>query len=70
MAHEQRMPLLHGMWDPPGLGFEPLSPALAGGFSTTAPPGKSPGGLLLNLFSLVLELLFPQFSYHQGYSSA
>ena len=32
--------LLHGMWDLPGPGLEPVSPALAGGFSTTAPPGK------------------------------
>ena len=31
---------LHGMWDPPRPGLEPLSPALAGRFSTTAPPGK------------------------------
>ena len=31
---------LHGMWDPPRSGLEPVSPALAGGFSTTAPPGK------------------------------
>ena len=28
------------MWDLPGLGHEPVSPALAGGFLTTAPPGK------------------------------
>ena len=28
------------MWDPPGPGFEPISPALAGGFLTTVPPGK------------------------------
>ena len=28
------------MWDLPGPGIEPVSPALAGGFSTTAPPGK------------------------------
>ena len=34
--------LLRGMWDLPGLGIEPMSPALAGGFLTTAPPGKSP----------------------------
>ena len=33
--------LLHGMWDLPGPGFEPMSPALAGGFLTTVPPGKS-----------------------------
>ena len=32
--------LLHGMWDLPGLGLKPVSPALAGGFLTTAPPGK------------------------------
>ena len=31
---------LRGMWDPPRPGLEPVSPALAGRFSTTAPPGK------------------------------
>ena len=30
------------MWDLPGPGLEPVSPALAGGFLTIAPPGKSP----------------------------
>ena len=29
------------MWDLPRPGLEPMSPALAGGFLTTAPPGKS-----------------------------
>ena len=29
------------MWDLPGPGLEPMSLALAGGFLTTAPPGKS-----------------------------
>ena len=33
---------LHGMWDPPRPGLEPVSPALAGRLSTTAPPGKPP----------------------------
>ena len=28
------------MWDLPGPGLEPVSPALAGGFLTTVPPGK------------------------------
>ena len=28
------------MWVLPGPGLEPVSPALAGGFLTTAPPGK------------------------------
>ena len=31
---------LRGMWNPPGPGLEPVSPALAGRFSTNAPPGK------------------------------
>ena len=31
---------LRGLWDPPRPGLEPVSPALAGGLSTTAPPGK------------------------------
>ena len=35
-----RAQLLRGMWDPPGPGLEPVSPASAGRFSTTAPPGK------------------------------
>ena len=36
-----RAQLLRGMWDLPGPGLEPMSPALAGGFLTTAPPGMS-----------------------------
>ena len=38
-----RAQLLRGMWDlwdPPRQGLEPVSPALAGRLSTTAPPGK------------------------------
>ena len=35
-----RAQLLRGMWDLPGPGLEPVSPALAGRFATTAPPGK------------------------------
>ena len=31
---------LRSMWDPPRPGLEPVSPALAGRFSTTATPGK------------------------------
>ena len=40
--------LLRGMWDLPRPGLEPVSPTLAGRFSTTAPPGK-PWNLLINL---------------------
>ena len=32
--------LLHGTWDLPGSGIEPMTPALAGGFFTTEPQGK------------------------------
>ena len=32
--------LLRAMWDLPGPGLEPVSPALAGRFLTTVPPGK------------------------------
>ena len=42
-----RAQLLRGMWDPPRPGLEPVSPALAGELSTTAPPGK-PLSLILN----------------------
>ena len=34
------------MWDLPRPGVEPMSPALAGGFFTTGPPGKSEAGIL------------------------
>ena len=51
------------MWDLPGPGLEPVSPALAGGFLTTAPPGKSHDWLLsLNVFKVhhvVACTLFP-----------
>ena len=60
--------LLRGMWDLPRPGLEPMSPALAGRFSTTAPPGKPPY-LILDLrgkaFSLSpLSMMLPVgFSY-------
>ena len=41
-GHGSRAQLLRGMWDLPGPGHEPVSPASAGGLSTTAPPGKPP----------------------------
>ena len=42
------------MWDLPGPGLEPVSPALAGGFSTTAPPGKP--YTFIFYFELILDL--------------
>ena len=41
---------LHGMWDLPRPGLEPVSPALAGGLSTTAPPGKPQWQIFLNTY--------------------
>ena len=38
---------LRGMWDLPRPGLEPVSPALAGRFSTTVPPGKPPNLFLM-----------------------
>ena len=37
-----RAQLLRGMWDLPRPRLEPMSPSLAGRFSTTVPPGKPP----------------------------
>ena len=48
--------LLRGMWDLPRPGLEPVSPALAGRFSSTAPPGKPQSFFfLLKAFSLLDE---------------
>ena len=49
-----RAQLLRGMWDLPRPGLEPVSPALAGRFSTTAPPGKPQGLLSCSLLSLTV----------------
>ena len=43
-----RPQLLHGMWDLPRPGLEPMSPTLAGRFSTTAPPRKPKSTFLIN----------------------
>ena len=49
-----RAQLLRSMWDLPRPGLEPLSPALAGRLSTTAPPGKP------TLYSFYLGKLKPK----------
>ena len=50
--------LLRSMWDPPRPGLEPVSPALAGRFSTTAPPGKPSTQFFLN------SAIFPRLKCH------
>ena len=52
-----RTQLLRGMWDLPRPGLEPVSPALAGRFSTTAPPGKPYKLVLTVLSSRLFHLL-------------
>ena len=44
--------VLMGMWNLPRLGIEPASLALAGGFLSTEPVGKSLGLLLLKCHDL------------------
>ena len=48
--------LLRGMWDLPRPGLEPVSPALAGRFSTTAPPGKPGFSFFIPSDNLCLSL--------------
>ena len=45
--------LLRVTWDPPRPGLEPVSPALAGRLSTTAPPGKPYSNSLLTNSTVV-----------------
>ena len=63
-----RASLLRGMWDLPRPGLEPVSPALAGGFLTTMPPGKpSPHHFLngiLSPFHLLTSHLFNKLIKH------
>ena len=51
-----RAQLLRGMWDLPRPGLEPMSPALAGRFSTTAPPGKPQFFFNVTMLWHILEL--------------
>ena len=47
---------LRGMWDLLRPGLEPVSPALAGRFSTTAPPGKPCENVLIKNSIYLLEI--------------
>ena len=62
-----RAQLLRGMWDLPRPGLEPMSPALAGRFSTTAPPGKPNSNLYgyhLNIICSKKMVLMTQSKEH------
>ena len=60
-----RAQLLRDMWDLPRPGFEPVSPALAGRFSTTAPPGKPKRISSLSTYN---GGLFSRHRLNRGYS--
>ena len=62
--------LLRGMWDLPRPGLEPVSPALAGRLSTTAPPGKpwetfykGPGSKYFRLCRYTVSIITTQLSH-------
>ena len=57
---------LRGTWDPPRPELEPVSPALAGGFSTTAPPGKPQFSLFLKFYSMVWKLCVVFLSFKEN----
>ena len=48
------------MWDLPRPGIEPVSPALAGGFLTTVPQGKSQGKAYSNTKTYPYAYIHPQ----------
>ena len=53
------------MWDLPGPGIEPMSPALAGGFLTTAPPGKPENFVII----ISLKFILLKISYRPIYNT-
>ena len=50
--------LLCGMWDLPRPGLEPVSPALAGRFSTAAPPGKPRESQFFKIIFINISIVF------------
>ena len=48
--------LLRGMWDPPRPGLQPVFPALAGRFSTAAPPGKPLITFIINQQAFISQM--------------
>ena len=57
--------MAHGMWDFPGAEIEPVSPALAGGFLTTGPSGRSQIGVRKSVNSLIsTDLIWYNFIPH------
>ena len=55
VVEAHRVLLLHGMWDLPRPGTEPMSPALAGYFLSALPPGKS---TLVFIYTFIYTSIF------------
>ena len=60
---------LRGMRDPPRPGLEPVSPALAGGLSITAPPGKPEISSLIHVLFVSVFFNFSVFWNFSNYLS-
>ena len=58
------------MWDLPGPGLEPVSPALAGEFLTTVPPGKPPNHTFNHLDLIDIFRKLHPISEHAFFSCA
>ena len=61
--------VVHGrscMWNLPGPGLEPMSPALEGRFLITVPPGKSQNLLIFNCLSLHPQPSHRTSAHHKG----
>ena len=54
------------MWDLPRPGLEPVSPALAGRFSTTAPPGKPYHVFLKNEIKVIKKVMQDMKVHHKS----
>ena len=59
-----RAQLLRGMWDLSRPGLEPVSPALASRFSTTAPPGKPLNYFFIHFFCSFNPISDPHKFFH------
>ena len=55
-----RLSHILGMWDLPKPGMEPVSPALAGQFFTTEPPGKPPHAVFISQPSVFISSVYSQ----------
>ena len=54
-----------GRWEPPRPGTEPVSPALAGDYLTTEPPGK-PTPHIRFLYFVVSDQVYVHFSFQSS----